>query len=332
MLGACSSSTTATTSGTAVTAAEAAVTTATAVTTAAAVTTIASAPSTTPMETSTTPSAAPSAPCVTATDLVPGETVTRTITIGAERREYLVRLPASSSSAPQPLVVDFHGAGSDMQQQAFYSGFDPIADREGFVVATPNGIEAARRLWRFLGPEDLAFATALVDQLVTDACVDRERVFAAGISSGAAMSASLACRASEVFHGFGLVAADFYQPALCDRATPRPMVIFHGTDDSVVPYDGGAVNTVDGFTTEPAEEIAADWAAHHGCDPEPTETSVGTDVIRIEWTGCAAPIVFHRVVGGGHTWPGAEIDVFWLGATTDQIDASELIWSTFASA
>jgi poly(3-hydroxybutyrate) depolymerase len=43
------------------------------------------------------------------------------------------------------LIVDFHGAASDMQQQDIYSGFDPLADRDGFVVVTPNGIDTPIR-------------------------------------------------------------------------------------------------------------------------------------------------------------------------------------------
>jgi len=217
-----------------------------------------------------------------------------------------------------------------MSQQSLYSGFDALADREGFVTATPNGVDAAVRQWRFVGtPDDVDFATAIVEELVANACIDEARVYAAGISSGAAMSASLACQASDTFVGFGLVAANFYIPALCERAAPRPIVVFHGTADAVVPYDGGEVATGAGLRVMPAEESAAGWATHNACEIPPTETVVDTEVVRLEWSGCDDPVVLYRIVGGGHSWPGA-IAVERLGHTTDQIDATATMWEFFS--
>lgn len=282
--------------------------------------------STAPATTAPTTTAAP--PCTPAPEYAPG-TSTHTLTVAGVERDLLVHVPPAPT-ADMALVVDFHGAGSDMTQQSIYSGLDPLADEHGFVVATPNGIDAAIRQWRFLGTDDdIAFARAIVAELVAHACVDPDRVVAAGISSGAAMSARLACSASDTFHGFALVAADFYNEALCGAATPRPMLVFHGTDDRVVPYAGGTVNANGAggrLGAPPAEDAAAGWAAHAGCDPDPTDTTITPHVTRRTWAGCTAPVVFHRIEGGGHTWPGAAIAVDRLGPTTDEISASELIW------
>ena len=229
------------------------------------------------------------------------------------------------------LVVDFHGATSDMYQQDIYSGFDPVADKYGFVVATPNGIDAAVRQWRFLGTlDDVHFAEAIVRTLAKDACVNHAHAYAVGISSGAAMSASLACQASDTFAGFGLVSADFYLPPLCDNARRRPIIIFHGTADPVVPYNGGHVGTASGTPVQPAEASAALWARHNGCAAGPSETRLGSQVVRLSWKGCAVPVVMYRIVGGGHTWPGAAIAVIRLGLTTKQISATDQMWKLFS--
>jgi polyhydroxybutyrate depolymerase len=230
-----------------------------------------------------------------------------------------------------PLIVDFHGASSNMHEQSAYSGFDPLADREHFVVATPNGVDAPIRQWRFLGTQnDVEFAKALVAELVANACVDASRAFAVGLSSGSAMSASLACQASDVFAGFGLVAGNFYLPAFCDRGAQRPIIIFHGTEDAAVPYDGGTVGgTTGGLPVMPAEEIAQLWATHNDCADAPDEEPISGEVVRLAWSGCAAPVVLYRIVGGGHTWPGA-VDVPRLGHTTHDINASTEMWNLFA--
>jgi polyhydroxybutyrate depolymerase len=273
---------------------------------------------------SSTTSKPASAPCAPGSAYKPG-TTTQHLTVAGKDREFLVHLPPEPK-ADMPLVVDFHGANSNMQQQAIYSGFDPIADREGFVVATPNGVDAAVRQWHFLGTQDdVDFAVAIVDELVKNACVDAQRVYATGISSGGAMTASLACQASDTFHGFGPVAADFYVPQICDKATPRPIIIFHGTDDPIVPYNGGKVLT-GGTPVQPAEESAQKWATHNGCTSGPKETTLSAEVVQLDWSGCKEPVVMYRIVGGGHTWPGATVDVTRLGATTHQLKASEDMW------
>jgi polyhydroxybutyrate depolymerase len=274
-----------------------------------------------------TSTSASSAATKTNTSCTPGAaykpgTTTQHLTVAGKDRELLVHLPPEPKSG-MPLVVDFHGANSNMQQQAIYSGFDPLADRDGFIVATPNGVDAAIRQWHFLGTQDdVNFAVAIVDELVKNACVDAQRVYATGISSGGAMTASLACQASDTFHGFGPVAADFYIPQICAKATPRPIIIFHGTADPVVPYNGGKILT-GGTPVQPAEQSAQRWATHNGCTSGPKETTLGTEVVRLDWSGCKEPVVMYRIVGGGHTWPGSRVTVARLGMTTHQIDASE---------
>jgi polyhydroxybutyrate depolymerase len=281
----------------------------------------------------TKPTVSPTTAVPTACHAAPGfgpGTTTHHIVVAGARRDFLVHMPPRPTAGMR-LVVDFHGATSDMYAQDVYSGFDPVADQHDFVVATPNGIDAAVRQWRFLGTlDDVNFAVAVVRTLVRDACVDRAHAYAVGISSGGAMSASLACQASDTFAGFGLVAADFYLAPICDKAHRRPIIIFHGTADPLVPYNGG---TVGGTSTpvQPAETSAALWARHNGCTPGPTETTLGSQVVRLTWKGCVAPVVMYRIVGGGHTWPGAAINAKGLGLTTKQVSASAEMWKFFAS-
>ncbi len=273
----------------------------------------------------TTSTAAPR--CALGTGYTVG-TTKHTVPIAGVQREFLVHVPPKPTGK-MPLVVDFHGAGSNMVEQAVYSGFDQVADANDFVVATPNGVDAPIRQWNFLGKDDVAFAKAIIDELVANACVDTNHAYAAGISSGSAMSASLACQASDRFAGFGLVAGDFYNATFCGNAEQRPIVIFHGTADAVVPYGGGKVAT-GGAPVQGAEAVAQAWAQHNDCTAGPNETQLGTEVVRLDWTGCKEPVVMYRIVGGGHTWPGAAIDVARLGATTHHVRATDEMWKQFS--
>jgi polyhydroxybutyrate depolymerase len=145
------------------------------------------------------------------------------------------------------------------------------------------------------------------------------------------MTTALACRASDTFAGFGPVAGGFYNALLCGRAQQRPIIIFHGTADPLVPYNGGTVLNSRGLPVQAAETVAGDWAKHNGCTSGPTETQLGTEVVRLTWNGCVAPVVMYRIVGGGHTWPGAPINVARLGMTTKQVSATDEMWKFFAA-
>ena len=271
-----------------------------------------------------TTTTATTAPACTPSGVLPVGRSTQTMTVDGQQRSYFVYVPEDVAASPR-LVVQFHGAGSNKEQQAVYSGFEQLADEGGFIVATPDGKDGAVRQWDFLAETgDIDFAEAIVDRLVTEACVDPAKVAATGISSGGAMTAALACRAGDTFTGFGPVAANFYLAPLCEDAPMRPMVIFHGTADATVPYDGGPIATGSGLSVEPAETNAAKWAAHNGCDDgPPAEERLSSEVVRLSYEGCTEPVVLYRIEGGGHTWPGSEFAVARLGATTDQISASE---------
>ena len=89
------------------------------------------------------------------------------------------------------------------------------------------------------------------------------------------MTASLACQASDTFAGFGPVAADFYLPPICAHARARPIIIFHGTADAVVPYDGGHVSAPTrspvGGGGDDGGRVGGAQRLHAGPDPHATQ-------------------------------------------------------------
>jgi polyhydroxybutyrate depolymerase len=149
------------------------------------------------------------------------------------------------------------------------------------------------------------------------------------MSDGGAMTSVLACRASDRFAAFGAVAVVLFLPG-CGGSTPIAITAFMGTDDPVVPFDGGAVRCCGGAVVGGAPDATAKWADHDGCAPEFNDERLGTEVRKRTWTGCQAggDVVFYIIDGGGHTWPGS-IPIASLGLTTKQIDASATIWDFF---
>ncbi len=58
---------------------------------------------------------------------------------GSRDREYLVHLPPGQDPAgrPRPLVVVLHGCHQDHEAIRHDTGFNEVADREGFLVVSP---------------------------------------------------------------------------------------------------------------------------------------------------------------------------------------------------
>lgn len=256
-----------------------------------------------------------------------------TIESSGGSRTYLVYVPQGYDPAvPAPVAYVFHGATSNKEQQLAYSDYRPYADEDGALLVLPDALGEPSR-WSPFGPaiagvegvDDLVFFDDLAATIEGDLCVDPTRVLVSGMSSGGFMAASVACTRSDRVTAAGPVTATVWTQTWCADAEPVAYAYFHGTDDAVVPFDGGA------NSPGPVEETSQAWADQNGCTEAPTDEPIGTEVVHREWAGCAAATDLYIVEGGGHTWPGA-IALGGFGYTTDQIDASEIIWETFRAA
>ena len=241
---------------------------------------------------------------------------------GGVTRTYRVHVPSGYDPAVRtPLVLNFHGSSRTGADQEAYSGLVPVADQEGFILVSPDGLDEQ---WTIavnddpaaLTTDDMVFTTDLLAQLRAELCIDDLRVYAAGMSNGAEMASQVGCLLPADFAAIAPVAGVEYDG--CSGAG-MPVIAFQGTDDQNVPFD----------TAEPA---MADWADHNGCSGGPTSAAVTAHVSAESYAGCnGADVVLYVVDGGGHTWPGAQDDVAYggAGATTHEIDASKLIWAFF---
>src|SRR5947199_169312 len=77
---------------------------------------------------------------------------------------------------------------------------------------------------------------------------DPRQVYIAGISNGGMMTFRMLCEASELFAGAATVIANMPANvgARCAPRKPLPVVMFNGTADPLVPYDGGGVGFLGG--------------------------------------------------------------------------------------
>lgn len=238
-------------------------------------------------------------------------------------RRYLLHLPPAAGDKPLPLVIALHGYGSNPAQTESLTGFSALADREGFAVAYPLG-EGRKPQWRFLGHDtkDEDFILALIDDTARYAPIDTRRVYVTGISNGAQMSWRLGCIAPQRFAAIAPVAGNYPEYKDCQSALPLPAILFHGTADRLLPYDGRLMQFSPALW-------AADRAKQNGCYRTPQPVFQQAEASAQAWLHCRddASVIFYTLRGKGHSWPGSNMPE---KITSQTIDATRLIWDFFA--
>ncbi len=290
------------------------------------------------------PSAIRADACVTGID--PGIGLqTAALQSGGLEYRYQWTVPSTAGETPLPVVLDFHGIGSNGAQQAAVSGLTTLAETQRFVAVQPTGRSTSldsRASWELPQfdtdeRDDIAFVLDLIEHVAADVCIDRERIYATGMSNGGFFTAVLVCELSEVIAAAASVAGVTH-PDGCAPSRPVPFLAFHGTDDTVVPFDGGGESTLSGGVTSPFFEQVmpdefAEFAADFGC-PAPVDTAVTAEVTLRRWTDCAGGVElgFYTITNGGHTWPGSAATnaLTVLGVTNMDLDATALAWEFFS--
>lgn len=257
------------------------------------------------------------------------------ISSGVERN-YLLYVPRSYDRAkPAPLVISMHGAGGWPTQQMEMSGWNELAEREGFIVVYPAGGYGGRpRVWSVESdrrvPRDVQFISDLIDTLQANYNIDPARIYANGLSNGGGMSFSLSCTLANRIAAVGLVASALTNAwNACRDMRPVPVIAFHGEADPVTRYHGGKTWVAPrSFPNIPM--FIGKWARRNRCAPDAVESKVAADVTRRAYTNCAAGVVLYTIHGGGHQWPGGKPMPEWfVGPAISSIDATSQMWAFF---
>src|SRR5258705_922693 len=266
----------------------------------------------------------------------------RTLQTGGVTRRYFLYLPSPwPRGRPAPRALVFHGGGGRASGIAPHAGFSRLAEREGFAVAYPQGLNGRWNDGRGYGAthDDVGFVRALLDTLGRELVIDTRRVYATGISNGAMFSYRLACDLPGMFAAVAPVAGAM--PAdlapTCTHAQPMSVLAFQGTADPLMPYFGGGVARRRGRVLS-AERSIAFWATMSGCNAAPVTTDEpdrmtdGTRVRRTVYGTCrdGRSVELYTIEGGGHTWPGGPPVGGSVGRVTREVDATPLIWAFFA--
>lgn len=275
------------------------------------------------------------------------------------KRTFIIHLPSDyNRSVKLPLVIALHGRGGNGAGMRILTrkGFNHLAERDGFIVVYPDGIErnwndgrmdeeANDRAHRD-NIDDVGFISALIDYMIEDYNTDPKRVYLTGISNGAIMSYRLAC---EIPHKIAAIApVDGNIPIMlfpeCSPSLPVSVLAINNTDDPLVPYEGGeiigGIRKIKLGKVLSVDESVGFWVKKNMCSNEPVITEEpdrdprdGTRVTRTQYinNNDGSEVILYSIDGGGHTWPGGVqyLPERIIGKTCRDIDANEIIWSFF---
>ncbi len=270
------------------------------------------------------------------------------ITFG--ERAYILHVPSKLGARPA-LILNFHGGGGNAPAQQKYARMDPLADREGFLVAYPEGagpFEGKLQTWNAGGccgsavrdnVDDVGFVRRLLADIARRQPYDPSRVYATGLSNGAMMAYRLAAELSDRIAAIapvaGAIAVEHF-PA----ARSVPVMHIHSADDPRAPFAGGLGPPFPMTSTRvmhlPVDAALGGWGKANGCaipmEQKDRRESQGHIATLFAYPKCRAEVLLWKLTGAGHVWPGGEPDYFpqLLGPGTTVIDANEEMWRFFS--
>jgi polyhydroxybutyrate depolymerase len=234
---------------------------------------------------------------------------------GQRQRSYRLFVPPGyDGRTALPLVLELHGSGGTSAGQARTSGFEEVAAREGFAVAS---LQADGGRWNVPiadnRPDDVAYVSDVIDHVAAQLCTDTSRIFATGFSGGGRMSSLLACKLNTRIAAIAPVSGLRWPAPCAGRAIP--VLTFHGLADPQNPYAGKAAGRGAEWL-ESVPDALAGWAGHNGCGPDVILDDPAGPLSTMHYRGCrdGSEVRMIRIDGLGHTWTKQEVDttgVMW---------------------
>lgn len=284
-------------------------------------------------------------------------------------RTYKIYVPGGYEAGSEvPLVVMLHGCTQDPDQFAAGTQMNAVAERENFIAIYPRQDTAynSSKCWNWFetahqsrGRGEPAMISGMVSDVKRDYAIDDDRVYAAGLSAGGAMTVILGATYPDVFAainvGSGLEykaatsqigaftalnsggpnperQGDAAYSAMGSRARTVPTIVFHGTSDYTV-YPVNADQVISQWAQ--TNDRASDKRDNDNIDDKAEQTINGsapegrsyTKYVYKDTNTGAVAMEKYLVEGMGHAWSGGSS----AGSYTDPQgpDASGIGWRFF---
>lgn len=229
--------------------------------------------------------------------------VERTLIVGSANRKMIVYAPPGIGT-DRPLVISMHGMNQTMTDQLNQTSFQSVADANGFVLVYPQSIGTT---WDLYGTSDINFILAIIDEMVKQYGIDRDRVYLSGFSMGGMMSYYAATKIADKIAAIAPVSGYLMSGPNAVSSRPIPIIHLHGKNDNFVAYSNVQAH------------IDA-WVKRNGCPPA-VVTNPFSDILSIKkYYGPGkegVEVVFIGVNGVDH----------WYSNGTGGVVSSQEIWN-----
>jgi polyhydroxybutyrate depolymerase len=266
-----------------------------------------------------------------------------TITVDGLEREFVTYIPVNiTQNDKPPVIISLHGRLGTASGQMKFADFRPIADREKVIIVCPQGIDRSWNDGRGTpahkkGVNDVKFIGELIKYIIRTYHADGNRVYVTGMSNGGFMTSRLACELNGHIAAIAVVGASMDKGAGYEPLN-MPVMYIQGTNDPLVPFEGGQMRKELPGTIYGHGEVLKKWAERDSCDSNPEITDLpvkvndGTSVIKEEYRNKhGEEVIGYTIVGGGHTWPDGTqyLPKMIIGPVSHNLDACEVIWDFF---
>jgi len=258
----------------------------------------------------------------------------QTINVEGIERQYRVYIPRSYDDVEAvPLLLALHGGMGSAQQFEKQTGFNEIAERDGFIVVYPDGLGVFKysfHVWNSgyiragigQNADDVLFLYTLIKHLQTTYRIDPSHIYITGHSNGGMMMYRMGGEHAEIFAAIAPVSAaiggyaspesPYYQIPIPTQ--PLSVVHVHGRFDKNVLYDGG--ETQEGINKGRRDvsvnESIAFWVTQNNCSKTPIlEQSVNAKVILTKYVNGTdrSEVNLVTILNQNHYWDNMNRDV-----------------------
>lgn len=294
-----------------------------------------------------------SRPCVHSRNLEKGVVQTFSMRLQGHKRTYQVYVPSGIHAYTNvPLVVALHGAFSSACELQQWSGLNRLAERDNVVVAYPNGYGLFGYLQHWnaghccgravnIGLDDELFIRSMVGEIRRHLSVGKKQFYLLGYSNGGMLANTYAANHPEDVAALAVVAGavgssvntESLQNRLPYTSSKHPVLIIHGQQDEIVPYQGGKTESTKDRLYLPAREQAVFWAKNNDLDVSDAVCVEDSSIVKKErWGGAGGndEVTFITLKNWGHLWPGGPfVEKLPAGHPVKQFKAAETIWGFF---
>jgi len=262
-------------------------------------------------------------------------------------RTFLTHLPPDygQQDSAYSLILALHGGFGDAYNMEKMSGLSQKADTatNKFIIVYPEGVRNSigKRTWNAGGCcgfaqdhniDDVGFISLLIDTLIERYQINKNKVYATGMSNGGMLCYRLAAELSHKVAAIAPVACSMVLKETWNPDRPVPIIHFHSYLDESIPYYGGVGNGVSKHHNPPIDSVLTVWSALNGCVllSDTLYHEPGEYLLR-DWDGCEnkANIQCYVTYDGGHSWPGGRKGRLFADPPSRKINASDLMWEFF---